>query len=104
MRRTLLVFGVVLAATAVPMALTRLLPGAIPPPIKPWLIPALSLVLPAIVLGRGAPAGLGLARVSRPGLVVAVVGSLAMPLAFLLEGGRPSVTDVVELVRRTFLP
>lgn len=58
-------------------------------------LPKLAITLPLLALGRHAARELGATSFSTPGVALALIGSLAMPAAFLLAGmtpGLPSVT------------
>jgi membrane protease YdiL (CAAX protease family) len=91
-RQTLIVVAVV--AVAMASLWTRTLVPAVPVGVARWIFPTAAVALPLAVAW---PCGLD--RMSWRGVGLALAGSLAMPIAFVVEGGRPGLPDGDALLR-----
>jgi uncharacterized protein len=68
-----------------------------------WIGPVVFLALPLIALGRASWSELGLDRVHRRGVAVALGGSLIMVAAFVAAGARPGLPAARDLAQGTVL-
>lgn len=92
-RHTVWVFGVTLLALA-SIGVRATLPDLIPNATGRWIFPALAIGLPVLALWPASLRELGATTVSVRGIALALAGSLAMPVAFVLSGLRPGLPTV----------